>query len=370
MKIISTGSEYKIYGNNISTYDKLPAQAYAIEFNPTGGFSLVPYQKISVNEKTYGVHQQKVEKVKNSFLRSTRNMGVILSGDKGIGKSLFAKMLAAGGLADGYPVIVVEQYIPGIAAFINSIEQEVYVLFDEFDKTFNSNKNKGDASDPQTEMLGLFDGISISKKLFIITCNSLVQLSDFLVNRPGRFHYHFRFNYPGAAEIEDYLKDRNIPEAEIEKVINFSAKVRLNYDCLRAISFELETGETFENCINDLNIVNTEYQEYNIIVHFKNGQKLKCHYSMDLFSDEDASINFRIPSTYYDGYLDFIPSEINFDTLKGCYKIDSTNGSWSTDEADNRDSDKDKEQLNLFKPEYFDYALIRHKAIKNIHYTV
>ena len=370
MKIISTGSEYKIYGNNISTYDKLPAQAYAIEFNPNEGFSLVPYQKISVNEKTYGVHQQKVEKVKNSFLRSTRNMGVILSGDKGIGKSLFAKMLAAGGLADGYPVIVVEQYIPGIAAFINSIEQEVYVLFDEFDKTFNSNRNKGDASDPQTEMLGLFDGISISKKLFIITCNSLVQLSDFLVNRPGRFHYHFRFSYPGAAEIKEYLKDRNISETEIEKVVNFSAKVRLNYDCLRAISFELETGETFENCINDLNIVNTEYQEYNIVVYFKNGQKLKRQYSMDLFSDEDASIDFGIPNTYLDGYLNFTPSEVNFDTLRGCYKVDNTNGNWTTEEAGNHDSNKDKEQLSLFKPEYFDYALIRHKTIKNIHYTV
>jgi hypothetical protein len=94
MKIISTGAGYKIYDNSLKTYDALPAQAYSVAFDQQTGFSLVEYADIKVSEKTYGVHTEKVTKVANGFERSKRNLGVILSGDKGIGKSLFAKMLA------------------------------------------------------------------------------------------------------------------------------------------------------------------------------------------------------------------------------------------------------------------------------------
>ena len=44
-----------------------------------------------VTEKAYGVHTEKLEKVMDSFKLFSRSLGVILSGDKGIGKSLFAK---------------------------------------------------------------------------------------------------------------------------------------------------------------------------------------------------------------------------------------------------------------------------------------
>ena len=51
------------------------------------------------------------------------------------------------------------------------IEQEVMILFDEFDKTFGSIKAADGMADPQTEMLTLFDGLSQGKKMFVITAN-------------------------------------------------------------------------------------------------------------------------------------------------------------------------------------------------------
>ena len=151
MKIISTGAGYKIYDDSLRTYDQLPAQVYSIAFDQQTGFSLVEYADIDVKEKTYGVHTEKVQKVANAFERVERNLGVILSGDKGIGKSLFAKMLSQEGVNRGYPVIVVEHYIPTIANFINSIDQPIYVLFDEFDKTFGGKREDRDSiGDPQT----------------------------------------------------------------------------------------------------------------------------------------------------------------------------------------------------------------------------
>ena len=139
-------------------------------------------------------------------------------------------------------------------AVFESIEQEVVVLFDEFDKTFDGIKVSENSASAQASMLSLFDGMSTGKKLFVITCNSLSGMNEYLLNRPGRFHYHFRFNYPTADEIREYLQDKLDKQywEEIDKVISFSQKVDLNYDCLRAIAFELNMGDKFENAIQDL----------------------------------------------------------------------------------------------------------------------
>ena len=134
MKIVNTGDSYSIFTDNLKTYDKLPAQCYQVVFSKDQGFFLAKQPNIVVGEKIYGVHLNKVEKVLNSYKDFSRNLGVILSGAKGIGKTLFSKLLAARAVEEGYPLIIVNTFIPGIADFINSIEQEVVVLFDEFIK--------------------------------------------------------------------------------------------------------------------------------------------------------------------------------------------------------------------------------------------
>ena len=171
------------------------------------GFFLEARTDLVVKEKVYGVHPEKADKVIAAFAMFERNLGVILSGDKGIGKSLFARVLSSKAVKTGYPVIIVDQFIPGIASYIESIDQEAVILFDEFDKTFGSIRPGENEADPQSGLLSLFDGTSDGKKLFIITCNSLYNLSDYLVNRPGRFHYHFRFDYPSSEDIREYLTD-------------------------------------------------------------------------------------------------------------------------------------------------------------------
>ena len=60
--------------------------------------------------------------------------------------------------------------------------------------------------------------------MYIVTCNELRGLNDYIVNRPGRFHYHFRFEYPTAEAIREYLVDKIEKQfyGEIEKVIEFA----------------------------------------------------------------------------------------------------------------------------------------------------
>lgn len=287
MKAISIGTRYEIHNDSLKAYDALPAKTYTVRFAQMSGFYLEERTDLAVKERVYGVHTEKANKVLKSFALFERNMGVILSGDKGIGKSLFARCLCEQAVSAGYPVIIVDQFIPGIATYIESIEQEAFFLFDEFDKTFGDIRAGDNEANPQSRLLSLFDGTSEGKKLFIITCNSLSKLNDYLVNRPGRFHYHFRFNYPTPEEIMSYLTDKlgSQYRDEIDKVILFSRKISLNYDCLRAIAFELSLGEPFEAVIQDLNILNVHAEYYDLALHCKGGVILRAKSeSLDLFN--------------------------------------------------------------------------------------
>ena len=270
MHIVESGKRYRIFNNAITTYDQLPPKTYRVDYDPdTRTFSLLEAHDFEIPEtKIYGQHLDKVKKVLNSMDKMNRNLGVILSGDKGIGKSLFSKCLGLKARKKRIPVILVNEYHEGIANFLEEIEQTVMILFDEYDKTFDEKKHNC-----QAEMLSLFDGVSAGKKLFVITCNEIQSLSQYLINRPGRFHYHFRFLYPTADEIRDYMEDKLDKQYydEIENVIAFSVRMNLNYDCLRSIAFELNNGLKFQEAINDLNIIRiSQYKNIKIIVEFEN----------------------------------------------------------------------------------------------------
>lgn len=291
MKTIEIGNSFRIYDDSLLIHDLLPAQTYRVQFEEMSGFSLVLHKDMEIKEKVYGVHDSKLHKVMNAFQNFDRSLGVILSGEKGIGKSLFAKMLCKEAVTEGYPVIIVDSSIPGLSAYLESIEQEVVVLFDEFDKVFGSCGTRNGFPNPQTELLSLFDGTAGGKKLYVITCNDIDGLNEFLVNRPGRFHYHFRFEYPTSEEITVYLQDKLTPEyyGEINSVVSFALRVPLNYDCLRAIAFELNTGLPFKVAIKDLNILNTETKFYQATLYYKDGDFVRKNKAdIDFFDPESA----------------------------------------------------------------------------------
>lgn len=370
MRAINTGNNFKIYDDSMQIYTQLPPQSYQVCFNPNSGFSLEKYAEIKVNEKIYGVHLSKVQKVLRSYAKFDRNLGVILSGDKGIGKSLFSKLLAIEGIKKGYPIIIVNNYIPGIASYLNSINQEVIILFDEFDKTFSRSENEK----AQTELLSLFDGIAMGKKLFVITCNILTGLNNYLVNRPGRFHYHFRFEYPTPEEIREYMEDHLLKSQykEIDKIISFSEKIYLNYDCLRAIAFELQNEETFEEAIKDLNILHLTGDNYNLTIHFSNGAIAECpHCLVDMFDNKSRIYEFEDSVFKFDVLMcTFNPKDAIYNKEHGCI-IPGKSLQCVINESLN-DSEV-KQSLELYnkyisaKPEYM---LIKKIPSEKIHYAL
>ena len=330
MKIINTNSTYRVYPDDLKTFDSLPVGVYKACFSKFTGFFLEKHPDVEIKEKIYGHHKEKVAKILSSFEKFDRNLGVIFSGDKGIGKSMAAKLMTQTSLEKGIPVILVNEYLPGISDLLNDIEQEVVVIFDEFDKTYESSSGRcGDRDscedDRQTECLTLLDGFGVGKKLYVITCNNIRKLNDFLVNRPGRFHYHIIFTYPTEEEIREYLTDKldKAYYGEIDNVIAFSKRVDLNYDCLRAIAFELNNGLKFADAIGDLNIINSERdaEKYNIIISLSDGSKMVVkRYYMDNYNTDEVSL--RASTDKYRVRIWFTPAEdIAYDMQRATYAL-------------------------------------------------
>lgn len=373
MKVVNIDDNFTIYPDSVKTYDCLPAKCYRIEFSKMQGFYLVLHSNLEVKEKVYGDHKKKVQKILSSFDRiKNRSLGAIASGKKGIGKSLLFRLLAQEVNKKGMPVVIVDKYYPGIANYIESIEQECMVLFDEFDKTFAELKAGDNASGAQTELLGLFDGTAMGKKLFAITCNDIYKISEFLVNRPGRFLYHFRFEEPDSNEIIEYMHDKigfgEWQDRQISEVVRFSKKVPLNYDCLNAICFELESGTEFKEAIQDLNIINTETRYYSIKLYYENGQTASCASTrINMFGTdkETAYVNLDNGENLEVIFVSFDIRDAVYMERDNEYVIDGEKLHLDYDECEG--SEKLIEKYKKIKP---DRLSIRMQKDKQFHYTV
>lgn len=370
MKVISTGSKFDIYPDDLKSYDKLPADYYIVRFVEKQGFFLEKYSEFKITDtKIYGIHAQKADKVLDSLADFKRNLGVILSGDKGIGKSLFSRLLGMKAIEKDIPVIIVEAYKEGIGAFLDSIQQEIMVLFDEFDKTF-SEKDHG--AEAQNSMLSLFDGVASGKKLFVITCNELRGLNDFLVNRPGRFHYHFRFDYPTEEDIRKYLEDALETECctEVDKVVSFSKRVALNYDCLRAIAFEINKGLEFSEAIKDLNIVNIEREKFKLCVLCKDGSTLiNNRVIMDSFSKESEEFSLYEVGGGYAGSISFCPANLKYNAGTRELYLEEEDVSLDYDDYDLEESENKKKADGL-RSRGIKRVVVNRVSENRLHYAV
>ena len=283
MNVIKADSRFKIYNEDLETYKYLPTRTYNVSFNPMEGFSLVSRPDLEVKErKIYGNSPAKIEKILKSYVASTRNFGVMLSGEKGVGKSLFVRLLSRRLIQQGLPVIIVTNAIPGIASFIGSIEQDCAVIFDEFEKTFSDENNE------QDQLLSLFDGMDGGHKLFVVTFNDIGKVSEFMLNRPGRFHYHLTVGAPSSEEVAEYMKDNLKPEYHgyIREVVNLALIGRMPYDYLRAIAFELNQGYTLKEAMADLNITR-DANRFDVEVLLSNGMIYRAYDEYMDVSDHD-----------------------------------------------------------------------------------
>lgn len=166
-----------------------------------------------------------IDRVLKNFNSSEKNTaGVLLTGDKGTGKSVTAKILAE---KAQLPIIVInpdmeEKYLE---EFFKEFDQPVCVLFDEVDKNFDTRK-----------MLTFLDGMhKTAKKLVIMTANNEDNLSSYIKNRCSRIRYYRHYSMlEDAKEYAELIcNEKGIDNKE--EVVNFIVK-NIKYPSIDNIS--------------------------------------------------------------------------------------------------------------------------------------
>lgn len=325
--IVASGGAFRLYDDSVQTFEQLPVATYTIAFSELSGYTLHRTDPIGPGEETvYGDHLARVRKIANGYSAMDRSLGVILSGDKGMGKTLMIRMLAERMREEhGLPTVLVQHATPGLASFLDGLGEAV-VVFDEFEKAF---PNEGE-NEAQNQFLSLFDGLSTTKRLYVLSVNELRRVNDYMLNRPGRFHYHMRFVYPDAEAVNQYLRDQvpGIDDAQIAKVVDFSRKYDVNFDHLRAIAFELGLGENFADVIGDLNIKRNERFTPYVDAHitWDDGDLDVVSGQVDLFDRDgiqsidawelETSLRFRV--------RDAVPSEDGYLLSRGAFETVDT----------------------------------------------
>lgn len=307
--IIQTGTSYRIFGESVTTHSELPVGTYRVTFSENSGYWLEKAPALHAGEETvYGSHERRLHRIINTYTRleGSRSLGILLSGDKGMGKSLMLRMLSHAVQEQlSLPVVLVDSNTPGIVTFLNTLGP-CLIVFDEFEKVFSYDED----SDAQSQFLSLFDGTSTVSRLYAVSINDIEDVSDYMINRPGRFHYHIRFDYPGEDQIRQYFTDKapTLTADQVDKVVDFSTKVPLNYDHLRAIAFEMSlNGEEFHEVIGDLNIKNVHHQSFHVQAVFEDGTTMEGVTRSDVF-DPAAREATYVRGNTCSAYLNFRPS--------------------------------------------------------------
>lgn len=250
-------------------YDLVNGKVYNLKYNRYEGISYFEEDgSLNLPSKVYTTKSDDnfITRV-NTYFRKTSKLstGVMLSGIKGTGKTVMAKVIAKN---SNLPIIVVDEDYPTnrINDFFRKFKTPVTIIFDEVDKHWDTE-----------DLLGWLDGVQTNaKKLVLFTCNNEDNINCYLKDRCSRIRYvrHFDAN-DNARFLHEILRDKGIEEDKIEETYNFIVKNfgLLSIDNILSFIDEKLMFPEFSNeeIFNDLNITSknskktyssTEEEEY------------------------------------------------------------------------------------------------------------
>lgn len=253
MNIVQSGDEIFLV-QDMPKISKLAKGNYLLKFDPNkGGFYLKKKEDFILPAKIYGDNSI-IKRYLNSYKNTTRNLGVLLSGLKGAGKTVLCQELC---VASELPVIIISQGYSGTAFvdFITAPEWGDCIIFiDEFEKVYNDRNEEGEPTSP-SDLLQIMDGGYPTHYLYLLTCNEM-RISEFLVNRPGRIRYRKHYNNLSKEVIDEVIADSLKNKKHAKSVHNFLNKLGIKtFDLLTAIIKDMNLyGEDANECGQHFNL--------------------------------------------------------------------------------------------------------------------
>lgn len=227
-----SGSTCQQVDSGFSVKEKLPVGIYSISLTKQGWFLERFANKFVFDYKIYGLQNEFITHVLRTYENTTGNLGIILTGTKGTGKTVTAKELAN---KLNLPIIIVkdmEDYNQAMIEYLSGLACDCVLFMDEFEKNFK---------EEDSTVLQIMDGVynSTFRKIFLLTTNQMA-VNDNLISRPSRIRYVKQFGNLELSTVEEYLNDTLLVKEAKQELINFIDSLSVStIDILKAIVSEV-----------------------------------------------------------------------------------------------------------------------------------
>ena len=261
--LMTQGKTSQIVESEFSVSPQLKPMVYTLSYDERKGVLLTEFcEKFEFNFKIYDLDDEFINHAISMMPKINHNIGVLLSGVKGTGKTIAAKIIANYLRSEGCPVIIVSVNVPDLEETIVKMSkiQSCVWFFDEFEKVFSSGDTRRDDS---STLLPIMDGtLSGIKQYFLLTTNRLSINENFL-SRPGRIRWVRTYRNLSKTVVVDYLKD-NLNESrikELDDIVDYvSTYSTLSIDLLKTVCEELNLcNGPIEQVLQYINVDLNEY---------------------------------------------------------------------------------------------------------------
>jgi hypothetical protein len=291
---MKSGNTFRIATKeSMDLHEVLPVGNYVVKQDQFENFFIEQIEDFDKPAKLYGDTTRNTDRIISSFWDREKSTGVMLVGEKGSGKTLLSKNICIEMAKQGVPTIVINAAWHGdkFNTLIQSIQQPCIVLFDEFEKIYDSKE--------QEALLTLLDGIYSSKKLFMLTSNDQWRVDSHMRNRPGRIFYMVSFTGLDADFIREYCADNLKNQSYTEKIVNISSVfAKFNFDMLKSL-------------VEEMNRFNESPQEALRILNVKAEYDGGSQYNVEVYKG-DATVSRVSPSTWNGAPLSTKDININY----------------------------------------------------------
>lgn len=264
---LKTNNIFKKVNGDFSTIDSLPLGVYNVGLSLEGWYLEKYAEEFTFDYKIYGLETEFCEHVIKTFENTNGNLGIMLTGTKGTGKTVTAKLLAN---SFKLPIIIVKDMganNQGMIEYFSSFNFDSILFFDEFEKNF---------SEKDSTILQIMDGVyNIGyRKIFLLTTNQMT-VNENLVGRPSRIRYVKKFGNLDLKTVKEYLDDNLKVKEAYQDLLNY-------IDTL-----SISTIDILKSIVNEVNIHGID--GLTRAKEFFNVSTLEYHYSVYY-----ASLNYTI----------------------------------------------------------------------------